>query len=126
MARSRKDPKAKEPRKAKDIKLKQPDRSGPTEQTLLDLAHQRDLFAQADERTRANKLARNGADPNDEVDDGPVLSPGAERFLEAVLYTVTMAMMHFTFDVLVQHQYGREVEWSSVWIRTGRAWAGKL
>ena len=133
MARNRKEPKAKRQRakelRAEDIKLQQPDRSAPTEQTLLDIAHQRDLFAEADRRTRANKRARQGVDADatdDQDDEPPVLSAGAERFLEAALYTVTMAMMHLTFDVLVQHQYGTQVNWPDIWVRTGRAWAGEL
>jgi hypothetical protein len=108
--------KRKEPKKAKDIKLKQPDRSAPTEETLLNLARDRDLFNAADRRT---------ASLNRGDDDDPVLSPRAERILEAGLWTATMAMLHFTFDVLVQHQYGTEIRWPQVWLRAARAWAGK-
>lgn len=42
MARRRKE------KSADDIKLRQPDRSGPSEETLIDWATKRDLFAQAD------------------------------------------------------------------------------
>lgn len=110
--------KRKEPKKAKDIKLKQPDRSAPTEETLLNLARDRDLFNAADRRT----ASLNGRSSGD--DEDPVLSPRAERILEAALWTATMAMLHFTFDVLVQHQYGTEVRWPQVWLRAARAWAG--
>lgn len=44
MARRRKDP--------KEIKLAQPDRSGPTDKTLLQWASERELFAQAEARER--------------------------------------------------------------------------
>lgn len=120
----------KEPKSAKDIKLAQPDRSGPTETTLLDFAQQRDLFAEADKRERELKRQRGELveeEDADEDEEGPaVLSPGAERALEAALYTVTLAMLHFTFDVLVHHQYGEAVEWPELTKRAGIAWAGKF
>ena len=123
MARQRKEP------KAKNIKLRQPDRSAPAEKTLLNLAQERDLFSQADDRMkelRKQRKADNGdADSSDEEeeDDGAgQLSPGADRFLEAMLYTITIAMVHFTFDVLVQHQYGEEINWVTVIKRAGQAW----
>ncbi|KAM5353959.1 hypothetical protein ACJ41O_000609 [Fusarium nematophilum] len=104
MARQRKE----KPLKA--IKLKQPDRSAPSEKTLLDFAKERDLFAEADRRQR-------------EIDQGePVLSPRAERILETLLWTVSIAMLHFTFDVLVQRQYGIQMEWHKAVVRTARAW----
>lgn len=123
MARHRK------PIQAKDIPMQQPDRSTPTNQTLLNLAEERNLFQQADDRKRA--LA--GAEPNGAnetklraaASDEALLSPGADRVLEAMLYTTTLAMIHFTFDVLVQHQYGTELSWSAVCKRTATAWAGK-
>ncbi|KAM0431014.1 hypothetical protein ACHAPT_005651 [Fusarium lateritium] len=104
MARQRKE------KSVKDIKFAQPDRSGPSEKTLLDFAKQRDLFAEADRRQR-------------QVDnDDPALPPGAERVLETLLWTVSLAMLHFTFDVLVQRQYGIEVLWHQIVQRTLVAW----
>jgi len=44
MARQRKE------KSVKDIKLEQPDRSGPNKETLVDLAKGKDLFAEADRR----------------------------------------------------------------------------
>ncbi|KAK2589616.1 hypothetical protein QQS21_012703 [Conoideocrella luteorostrata] len=111
------------------VKLRQPDRSAPSEKTLLDFADERNLFQQAAKREK--ELKQNGNDPHDsgdsdddDDDDGevPVLSPAAERILEAALWTVTIAMLHFTFDVLVQHQYGTEIKWSAVGSRTATAW----
>ena len=43
--------------------------------------------------------------------------------MEAMLWTVTMAMGHFTFDVLVQHQYAVEIKWPEVCTRAATAWA---
>ncbi|KAJ4260544.1 hypothetical protein NW762_007287 [Fusarium torreyae] len=104
MARQRKE------KSAKDIKLKQPDRSGPSEETLVNLAKGRDLFAEADRRQRE----LNG--------EGPVLSPGTERIFETILWTVAIAMLHFTFDVLVQQQFAMDIEWPVVIKRTFTAW----
>lgn len=114
MARNRKE-KAKEER----IKLRQPDRSGPTGKTLLDLANERDLFQQADWRQRELELARQRAE-----DDKLKLPPGAERFLEALLYSATLAVVHFSFDVLVMRQYGPEVKWDKAFHNAPRAFIG--
>ena len=116
MARQRKE------LKAKDVPLSQPDRSGPKGPTLLDIAQEKNLFAQATARERALKAEKQAS--GDEI-DGQTLSPQAERVLETLLWTLTLALLHLTFDVLVQHQYGTEVEWSSVSLRTARAWIGK-
>ncbi|KAF7559263.1 hypothetical protein G7046_g4904 [Stylonectria norvegica] len=102
MARQRKE------KPIKGIKLVQPDRSGPSEKTLFELAEERQLFLQAERRNRENTA--------------DVLSPGAERVLEVMLWTVTLAILHFTFDVLVQNQFGTSIKWPQVWIRTARAW----
>ncbi|KAH7308048.1 hypothetical protein B0I35DRAFT_483338 [Stachybotrys elegans] len=104
MARQRKE------KPVKGIKLSQPDRSGPTEKTLLDLAEERKLFAQADERMRRT------------AKDADTLSPGAERVMEAILWTATIAMVHLSFDALVHQQYAVSVEWPEIWKRAGQAW----
>ncbi|KAL6859349.1 hypothetical protein J3F83DRAFT_749886 [Trichoderma novae-zelandiae] len=109
MAKNRKDP--------PKIKLRQPDRSAPTEKTLLDFAQQRSLFDLAAERER--ELA--GKAGHAEDDDGK-LSPGAERFLDALLWTTTLAILHSTFDVLVMNQYGTVIKWDKVVASAGRAW----
>ncbi|RFU81532.1 hypothetical protein TARUN_691 [Trichoderma arundinaceum] len=105
-------------RKEKPIKLRQPDRSAPTERTLLQLADERELFEKAAKRER--QLA--GEDVSDDEDEDARLSPGAERFLEALLYTSTLAMLHFTFDVLVMNQYGTEIKWKRICTNAARAW----
>ncbi|KND90869.1 hypothetical protein TOPH_04527 [Tolypocladium ophioglossoides CBS 100239] len=102
------------------IKLRQPDRSVPSEKTLFDIAQERQLFQQAEQREK--QIAKGEGDEEEEEDEAATLSPRAERLLEAMLWTVTLAMLHFTFDVLVQHQYGTEIVWPAVWARTGRAW----
>ncbi len=128
------------------IVLEHPDRDGPRigEKTLFELADERRLLQQADARMAANRASKavktrklsldapsvaSGSDEGveDSVDgDVPTLSPTAERALEASLWTVSLAMLHFTFDVLVQHQYGTEINWGEIGQRTVRAWAGKI
>lgn len=108
--------KTKEPK----IKLRHPDRSPSSapapEDTLLGLASKESLFARADRRQQElDDAARLGA---------ATLSPGAERFLEACLWTFSLATLHLSFDVLVQHQYGTEIRWDHVVFRTGVAWLG--
>ncbi|KAI9158970.1 hypothetical protein HJFPF1_06975 [Paramyrothecium foliicola] len=118
MARQRK---TKEP-SHEDIKLRQPDRSGPTEQTLLGLAQERNLFDEADERMRKIRAkAAGGA-----VADEDVLSPGAERVFESCLWTASLAMLHFTFDILVHRQYGEQIEWPIIIKRAGMSFIAIL
>lgn len=123
----------------KKIKLRQPDRSGPSEKTLLQIAEERGLFAQADQKEKENEDAsRKRALPKsvtrvrvrqeeDEEQDDDALSPTAERVLETMLWTVSLAMLHFTLDVLVQHQYSiDQVQWPQVCIRAVQALMGEL
>ncbi|KAH8780939.1 hypothetical protein F5883DRAFT_166935 [Diaporthe sp. PMI_573] len=101
-------------KRAKNIKLKQPDRSGPTDKTLFDIADERNLFKQAAAKERQNKRQRGEAVSEDDDDDDQGLSTGAERILETLLYSVSLAMLHLTLDVLVQQQYALEIEWFKI------------
>ncbi|KAK0637413.1 hypothetical protein B0T17DRAFT_485738 [Bombardia bombarda] len=115
------------------IKLAQPDRSGPSKQTLLDMAMQRGLFDQAQKKQEENEKAKRAArkaagakneDDNEEEeeDEDAKLPPTVERILETLLWTVSLSMLHFTLDVLVQHQYSIDrIVWPKVWVRTGQA-----
>ncbi len=87
---------------AADIKLRQPNRLAPTEKTLLQIAREQDLFRQADEKQRRNTKGQTG------------LSRRAEQALETVLWSVSLSMLHFTLDVLVQHQYAVDIAWWEV------------
>lgn len=124
--------------KAKDepvIKLAHPDRDGTKigGKTFIELAEERQLMQQADEKMAANKAkANNGSLPSKatriprppQPDPDDLLSPEAERVIEAALWTVSLAMLHFTFDVLVQHQYGEAIIWPSIIWRAIQAWCG--
>lgn len=113
-------------KRAKNIKLKQPDRSGPTDKTLFDIADERNLFKQAAAKERKNKRQHGeGAEEEDEEEDEGI-PPGAERILETLLYTVSLSMLHLTLDVLVQQQYAIEMEWFKIIQRALQALMGTL
>ncbi|KAH9430145.1 hypothetical protein MCOR02_009866 [Pyricularia oryzae] len=108
------------------IELKQPDRSGPSDKTLLDIASERNLFRQADEKQRENDLKKHGwsavaAADTTEEGEAESLSPQAERILDTLLWGVSLAMLHFTFDVLVQNQFAMEITWPKVFTRAFQA-----
>lgn len=117
MARQRKG-KTKDP---SPYTLQHPDR-GPVidGKTLLDIARERQLFDSTP--SRVTDVSSDDEDPDDDQEP-PTISPTAERVLESALWTVSLAMLHFTFDVLVQHQYGTEINWWQITERTVSAWA---
>ncbi|TEA19983.1 hypothetical protein C8034_v004260 [Colletotrichum sidae] len=113
----------------KGIPLAQPDRSGPTEATLLQLANERGLFQKA-EQSRSSNLPKGAVridKPKDDEsdqgveeddDDDTLLSPFAERIMDTLLWGVSLAVVHGTFDVLVQNQYAISIDYQSVATRT--------
>lgn len=122
-------PRQRKEKKAKDIKLRQPDRSAPSEQTLLKFAEDRDLFKLADKQQRKNKgepgKTEDADDDADEEDYGDaMLSSGADRLMDTILYAVCLAMLHFTLDFLVQHQYAMEIEYKKIVERALQALLG--
>ncbi|KAI1267447.1 hypothetical protein F5Y18DRAFT_338122 [Xylariaceae sp. FL1019] len=102
------------------IKLAQPDRSAPSEKTLLDIAQEHKLFEQADAHPANQRKTRQTTedDPDDEK-----LSPTAERILDSLLWSVSLGMLHFTFDVLVYNQYAESYSFVDVAIRAWKAFS---
>lgn len=120
MVRTRKERKA-----ASDIKLAQPDRTGvPSEDTLLKLAQDRNLFEQA-ERQKGKIKEDDSSDNDEDDDDDTLISPTADRIMDAILWSASLSMLHFTLDVLVQHQYAISIIWPRIIVRTMQAFAGK-
>lgn len=126
-------PRQRKEKKAKDIKLRQPDRTGPSEQTLLQFAEDRDLFKLADKQNRKNKGQDDKAeeddnddDNDDDDDDDSALSSSADRLMDTILYAVCLAMLHFTLDFLVQQQYAMEIEYKKIVERAFQALMGSL
>ncbi|KAI4845153.1 hypothetical protein E4T44_05779 [Aureobasidium sp. EXF-8845] len=115
---------------AANIPLSQPDRTGPKGKTLLEIADERtsalqNLLAsgQPFEKSLNDGLARdeNGrvllpAKDNDEEDVS--IGAGAESFFLAT----SLAMVHFTLDVLVFQQYAQEIDWTAIVQRTALAY----
>ncbi|KAL2123789.1 hypothetical protein VTJ04DRAFT_154 [Mycothermus thermophilus] len=106
-----------------NIKLRQPDRSGPTEKTLLQLAEERGLFEKAQKREKEiGKKKEAGTPEKDGKEEEEGLPPTVERVFETLLWSMSLAMLHFTLDVLVHHQYSiHSIVWSSVFLRFLRA-----
>jgi hypothetical protein len=101
------------------IALKQPDRSGPdpSRETLLEIAHKRGLL-----KDGANSSLGHGkaSIELDEMSDPPI-----GRLGEAILWSISLAMLHFTFDVLAQNQYAVEISWPSITTKSLQAFVGK-
>lgn len=91
------------------IKLAQPDRSlpDPSEETLLSIAEQRGLL----------KIPREDGSGNDD-------EPPTGRLADAILWSITLTMLHFTLDVLVTHQYAVEISWPVIIKRAAQAFPG--
>lgn len=110
MARNRKE-------KGSNIRLKQPDRSGPdpTQQTLLDLAEQRGLLKIPKEEENEGI---EGLDENGE--------PLIGRLAESIFWALSLTMLHFTLDFLVAHQYAIDIKWHEIVVRTAQTFPGTL
>jgi hypothetical protein len=102
--------------KETNIKLRQPDRSGPdpTQQTLLDLAEERGLW-------KAQHTAMSG-----DVTGESYKEPLIGRMGESVFWSLSLTMLHFTLDVLVAHQYAVAVKWSELVKKTLQAFPSSL
>ena len=97
-------------RKAKDpgpIKLKQPDRSGPSDETLLGFAEQAGILDAPQHKKAAE-------------DEDPLIG----RLGESLLWSSSLTMLHFTLDVLVMNQYAVELDWIKLLQRTIQALPG--
>jgi hypothetical protein len=103
---------------ARNIPLQQPDRSRPdiSQETLFDIAEKRGLLKETNSTsTQANDgFTRESNDP------------AIGRLGEAILWSISLAMLHFTFDVLVQHQYAVEISWRKIFTTSLQAFGGYL
>lgn len=95
--------------------MARPDRSGPnpSRETLLDIAEKRGLLKE--QSNAVNKL----------VKDEP-LEVSIGRLAESILWSSSLAMFHFMFDVLAQHQYAEDIIWSDVVVRGLQAFGGNF
>lgn len=99
--------------------MQQPDRSGPKGKTLMDLYEEK------------KALLNQGQSFGPKHEDGPVKDEGGNIFEaglgdgdpigpigQAVFWAVTLAMLHFTLDVLVYNQYAMDILWAVIFKRT--------
>jgi hypothetical protein len=86
--------------------LKHPDMSGPKGKTLFELAEER--------QREINKAKPGYVAEDEEASIGPLG--------DAILYSMSMAMLHFTLDVIVYNQYREAVVWTEIVKRTASAW----
>ncbi|KFY17117.1 hypothetical protein V492_00894 [Pseudogymnoascus sp. VKM F-4246] len=95
-----------------DIPLAHPDKSGPdpSRQTLLNLAAERGLLDAEIQDRKAGKLPTGAVPLRAKPDEEPLIG----RFGEAVLWSSSLAMLHFSLDVLTQHQYSEVLSWQRV------------
>ncbi len=52
--------------------------------------------------------------------DGGGKAPAAAAAADTVFMAATLTVLHFTFDVLVQHQYRHVLDWREIWARTAK------
>ncbi|KAF2258516.1 hypothetical protein CC78DRAFT_113732 [Lojkania enalia] len=95
--------------------LKHPDRSGPKGKTLFELAEERQHELDKGNPARRN-INENNTPPgerpfNDEDPIGPVG--------DAILYSISLATLHLTLDVIVYSQYREDVIWPEIFKRAG-------
>jgi hypothetical protein len=100
-----------------NIRLKQPNRSAPdpNHETLLDIANKRGLLKESD------KAVENGNNTTSEEDNNPPIG----RLGEAILWSISLAMVHLTFDLLVQHQYAVAISWTDIALHSVQAFGSK-
>lgn len=90
-----------------DVPLSQPSKTLPNHKTLLDIANERQLLSKSDNSSPAittTKIHPDGSlstlEPNDDS-----LESVETPYLDIILYTITLALLHFTLTVLIHHQY---------------------
>jgi hypothetical protein len=90
--------------------LKHPDFSGPKGKTLFELAEERqEELDKANPKKRVVKVPT-ASTPASSTDDVPPIGP----FGDAILYSTSMAALHFTLDVGVYSQYREEILWNEI------------
>jgi hypothetical protein len=101
------------------LKMAQPDRSGPKAKTFMDIYEEKKHLldqGQPFDNKYQDGLVRDESGNILEAglgDDDPIGPVG-----NAVFWALTLAMVHFTLDVLVYSQYRQEIEWREISWRT--------
>lgn len=98
------------------IPVSQPDRSGPREKTLFEIAEERGILNSETYRTKSGKIPKNAVPIRK-----PVADEDISRLGNSILWSTSMAMLHFTFDVLTSHQYAEKIIWLDLFTRAFQA-----
>ena len=101
------------------VKMAQPDRSKPTSKTLMDLYDEKKSLlehGQPFDQKYVDGLARDegGNILEAGLGDGEPIGPVGN----AIFWSISLTMIHFTFDVLVYNQYRQKIEWWDIAGRT--------
>lgn len=103
------------------IKMAKPDRSKPQTKTMLDMYDEKksliDQGQPFDSKYKDSKVRDEGGNILEAglggPDDEPIGPLG-----NAVFWSMTLSMIHFTLDVLVYQQYRQEILWGAIFQRT--------
>ncbi|KAL9049934.1 MAG: hypothetical protein Q9162_006934 [Coniocarpon cinnabarinum] len=102
----------KEPYTLHEIPLKQPDRSGPSQPTLFDLAAEREAELRKQIPQYEAKRAKKSAQPS--TSDAKIAidtEQSDDALLTALIYGFTLTSVHITLDILTWHQYAQEMQY---------------
>lgn len=90
------------------VTLSQPSRTPPSHKTLLEIAQERQLLNRVDSQS----ITTTTINPDRSLSDSSLSSNpnplDSASFLDAVFYTATLTIIHFTLTFLVHHQYASE------------------
>ena len=93
-----------------DYLLQHPDRAGPKGKTLFELAEER----QRELNRGKARPSRPEPDSNTPAGERPFNDEPIGPFGDALLYSVSLAALHLTLDVIVYSQYRERVVWAEV------------
>lgn len=94
--------------------MAQPDRSGPKTKTLYELAEERSaLLSKGQPFDPKHQDGKVRDEQGRVLEDAPIGHVGESIFLSS-----SLAMLHFTLDVLVYQQYRQDIEWFTIAKRT--------
>ena len=89
-----------------EIPLQQPSREAPSHKTLLDIASERQLLNTTSQSSPSITTTKINPDGTLTTTNSVGESPDATTpYLDVVLYTASLSMLHFTLTLLVHHQY---------------------
>ena len=93
--------------------LKHPDYSGPKGKTLFQLAEERQQELDRAKPAGFKQKVWQTASAASVTNGDPAIGPAGD----AVLYSVSMAALHITLDVIVYSQYREDVLWNEIFTR---------